>query len=303
MDPVAVLLHGIRARQAVLHHTVLEPPWALRIEERYPLTLAAVLQGECWVSFDDGERALLRPGDIGLIVGQDCYTVADDPGTPVGVVVRRDGAWTVAGERLPTPVDAVTCVLGQSGHTLVVSGSFDVRSVRSGRLLQALPRVTSARLPHGSALFAFLLGELGVVRPGRQEALDRWLDLALATTVRAWLETSDQAPGWYVALGDPAVGPALRALHDDLAAGWTVASLARSAGLSRSAFAQRFTQVVGQTPLAYLTQARLEWAAELLQDPTATVAAVARRVGYATPYGLSAAFKRHFGVPPTRFAA
>jgi AraC-like DNA-binding protein len=106
------------------------------------------------------------------------------------------------------------------------------------------------------------------------------------------------APGWYRANSDPVVGPALRMLQNNPAHPWTVASLAAEAGASRAALARRFTDLVGEPPMAYLTEWRLTLAADLLLEPGATVGAVASQVGYGSPYALSTAFKRARGISP-----
>src|SRR5690606_11301870 len=125
-------------------------------------------------------------------------------------------------------------------------------------------------------------------------------DWALVCTLRDWFERQDAgAPGWYRGPSDPVVGPALEAMHAGLATGWTVASLAAEAGVSRALFARRFTEVMGQSPLAYLTHCRMDDAEELLADHSRTVAQVAKRVGYADAFGFSAAFKPHRGLPPS----
>ena len=105
-------------------------------------------------------------------------------------------------------------------------------------------------------------------------------------------------PAWYRANSDPVVGKALRMLHNNPAQPWTVAELAARAGVSRAALARRFTDVVGEPPMAYLTGWRLALAADLLRDPAATIGSVARQVGYGSPFALSAAFKRVRGVSP-----
>jgi AraC-like DNA-binding protein len=129
--------------------------------------------------------------------------------------------------------------------------------------------------------------------------LDRLLDLLLIAVLRAWFARPDaDAPGWYRAYSDPVVGKALRLIHDDPAHQWTVADLAAEAGVSRAAFARRFTELVGEPPMAFLTDWRLSLAADLLLEPDATIGSVAYQVGYATPYALSTAFKRVRGVSP-----
>jgi AraC-like DNA-binding protein len=153
-------------------------------------------------------------------------------------------------------------------------------------------------------LVALLAEELQHEGPGQEVVLDRLLDLLLITALRGWLDRPDaRAPGWYAATGDPVVGPALRLLQHNPAHPWTVRDLAAKVGVSRAALARRFTELVGEPPIAYLTTWRLTLAADLLREPDATLASVARRVGYATPFALSAAFKRVRGVSPAEYRA
>ena len=141
-------------------------------------------------------------------------------------------------------------------------------------------------------------------RPGQQAVLDRLLDLVLIATLRSWFDRPGaDAPAWFRAQGDPMVGPALRLIHDQPAHPWTVELLAREVGVARPTLARRFSQVMGQGPVAYLTGWRLALAADLLADPAATVTAVAHQVGYGTPYAFSTAFKRTYGVSPSSHTA
>lgn len=139
-------------------------------------------------------------------------------------------------------------------------------------------------------------------RPGQQAVLERVLEWLLVCTLRAWFDSPQGAtPAWYAALSDPVVGVALRAIHDDHARPWTVAALADTAGVSRALLANRFEALVGEPPLAYLTGWRMTVAADLLAEPGATVARVARSVGYADPLGFSTAFKRTRGLTPSQW--
>ena len=117
--------------------------------------------------------------------------------------------------------------------------------------------------------------------------------------MRAWFSRPDaEAPAWYRAHTDPVVGKALRMLHNNPAHPWTVAELAAENGISRAALARRFTDLVGEPPMTFLTGWRLALAADLLREPGATVGAVAHQVGYGSPFALSTAFKRVHGISP-----
>lgn len=140
--------------------------------------------------------------------------------------------------------------------------------------------------------------------PGQDVVLDRLLDLVLIAVLRAWFAGAapdSGVPSWFAAQSDPVVGPALRLLHDRPAHPWTVAELAARTGVSRAGLGRRFTELVGESPMAYLTGWRLALAADLLREPDATVASVARKVGYGSPFALSAAFKRVRGVSPREY--
>ena len=155
-----------------------------------------------------------------------------------------------------------------------------------------------------SPLIDFLAEQISSDEPGQAAMLDRLLDLVLIAVLRWWFtEQRPDTPGWYRAHADPAIGRALRLMHQEPATAWTVARLGTETGLSRAAFARRFTDLVGEPPMAYLTSWRMSIAADLLAEPEATLAAVARKVGYGTPFAFSTAFKREHRVSPQRFRA
>jgi AraC-like DNA-binding protein len=132
--------------------------------------------------------------------------------------------------------------------------------------------------------------------------LDRLLDLLLVYAMRAWFGRDEaHPPPWYAALDDPSVGPALRRLHGEPQRAWTVAELAAEAGLSRAAFARRFTELTGHAPLTYLTEWRMVLAQDALRRPGATLASVAHEIGYGSEFAFANAFKRQLGVPPGRW--
>jgi AraC-like DNA-binding protein len=133
--------------------------------------------------------------------------------------------------------------------------------------------------------------------PGSDVVMARLSDALVARALRYHLETTDE-PGWLHGLRDPAISRALSALHRDLGRSWTVASLAREAGLSRAAFAARFTALVGQSPMQCAFGRRMRRAEMLLRSDHLTVAAIASLVGYASESALSSAFVRYSGTTP-----
>jgi len=191
------------------------------------------------------------------------------------------------------------------GAAMLLTGTYQLHGEIGRRLLAALPALLV--LPEDAwdcALVPLLAEEIAKDEPGQEVVLDRLLDLLLIAVLRAWFSRPEaRAPAWYRAHGDPVVGRALRLLHNHPAHPWTVAALAAEAGVSRAALARRFTELVGEPPMTYLTGWRLDLAADKLREPDATVGAVARQVGYGSPFALSTAFKRVRGVSPQHYRA
>ena len=328
MDALATLLDGPRARGAFLLRSVLTPPWSLRIEDGAPVTLLYMLRNDGWIVPGSEPPVPLRPGDIAVVRGPAPYTVADAPGTPPRIVIRPGQVSTTPqGEELCEEMDLGVRTWGDApertgdgsdlgegrdpagapggpeeseGAAVMISGTYQMDGEISRRLLTALPHVLV--LPRGSwdsPLPGLLAGEIVREAPGQDVVLDRLLDLMLIAVLREWFSRPEAgAQSWFAAQSDPVVGPALRLLHDEPAYPWTVAALAGRIGVSRAALGRRFTDLVGEPPMAYLTNWRLALAADLLREPDATIAAVARKVGYGSPFALSAAFKRVRGVSP-----
>jgi AraC-like DNA-binding protein len=185
---------------------------------------------------------------------------------------------------------------------MALIGCYQVGGELSRRLLDALPTVlVLTPQTWDSPLLSLLGAEIAKPDPGQEAVLDRLFDLLLIAAIRAWFARPEaHAPVWYNAHRDPVIGQALRLLHSAPSHPWTVANLARAAGISRALFARRFTNLVGEPPITYLTNWRLTLAADLLREPNATLEAVAHRVGYSNAFALSTAFKRVRGISPTQ---
>ncbi|MFC3997567.1 AraC family transcriptional regulator [Nocardiopsis sediminis] len=305
MDALANLLEGPRARGAFLLRAVLAPPFHVRVQDGAPLTLVAMLTGRARITTTGGGAPCeVRPGDIALMRGPTPYTVADDPATPLQVTIHP-GQHCTAPDGAPASMDLGTRTWGNHPHgsTTMLIGTYQMPGEVTRHLLSALPDL--AHLPANAVntpLVALLAEETVKDEPGQEVVLDRLLDLVLIAALRAWsARAADHAPAWLRAHGDPVVGGALRLLHTHPEHPWTVAGLAGACGVSRAALARRFTTTVGRPPMAYLTAWRLTLAADLLREPGATLSTVARRVGYGSPFALSAAFKRERGISPEQY--
>ncbi|MFC9911347.1 AraC family transcriptional regulator [Streptomyces sp. NPDC127197] len=303
MDALAGLLEGPRARGAFMIRACFDPPWAVRVEDQAPLTVMLMVRGDAWVVPDTGERVRLRAGDLAIARGPDPYTCADDPGTPPQALILPGAECRYPdGTSLRGSMDLGVRTWGDrlDGSAVMLIGTYLWQGEISGRLLDALPPLLSLptdvwRCP----LTPLLMEEIVRDELGQEVVLDRLLDLLVIAALRAWFSRPEaEAPAWYRALADPVVGRVLRLVQDDPAHPWTVASLAVKAGVSRAALARRFTDLVGEPPMAYLTGWRLALAADRLRDSDDTLEAIARQVGYGSAFALSNAFKRVYGVSP-----
>ncbi|UED84139.1 AraC family transcriptional regulator [Streptomyces profundus] len=304
MDPLTSLLEGPRARGAFLLRALMSPPWAVTVRDEAPLTLVCVVRGTTWVVPAEGEPRQLTAGGVAVLSGLSHYVVADDPLTepqadirPGGCCVAPDGTDMCATLTLGTR----TWGTDEDGSHELLIGTYPMASGVSGGLLKALPPLLTLReRDWDSTLMPLLSKEIAREAAAQDVVLARVLDLLLISVLRAWFERPhSEPPGWYRAHVDPVVGPALRLLHEHPAHPWTVASVAAKVGVSRAALARRFSELVGRPPMAYLTDRRLDLAAELLGNPDLTVEGVARRAGYGSAFALSTAFKRERGVTPS----
>jgi len=303
VDAFSDLIRGVRAHGSLFGSSTLSPPWALHFVDGAPLTLCTVLAGAGWIVPEHRPPEPLRARETVVVRGPATFTFVDEVGTRAEPVA--------CGEHCATPEQGGTRHrLGwhdpgdDPGATTLIVGAYPVRGEISRRLLDALPVVL--RVDGGGAADAVLdhlAAEVAVDTPGQQVVLDRLLDWMLVCTLREWFDRpGGEPPAWWAAQRDPVVGHALRLLHAEPAAPWTVATLADHTGVSRSTLAKRFADLVGEPPLTYLTRWRMTLAADLLvEQETATVADVARAVGYADPFGFSAAFKRVRGTNPSEF--
>jgi AraC-like DNA-binding protein len=303
MDVLDDLLSGTRARGGVFNLTILDRPWGLDIVDESPLSLATVLSGEAWVLRQGEEPVRMAERDVVVMSGTAPYVVADSPDTRPNLRIHPGGRC----EPLPgAPVD-YSARLGMrtfgarpDGESWVVSGTYQRLGDVGRRLLGALPPTVVVPAAEVGPVMELVLDEVRRDRLGQQSVLDRWLDLALISTLRAWFDRQQtRAPGWYRAQDDPVVGHALRLIHDDPAHPWSVQSLADATGVSRATLARRFTGIMGEPLMSYLTEWRITLAADLLHDTPDTLSAIARRVGYANSFALSVAFKRVRGTSPT----
>jgi AraC-like DNA-binding protein len=263
-----------------------------------------ILQGPCWLLRPPAEPVALGVGDVVFRPHGGPHALADSA-APASLepACRPDDARRLQRYASDT--------IGSNGTSVTVTlcGAYELERAFGHPLLEALPEVVHlpahlGRNPGLRSTVDLLAAELAQPRLGSDAIIPALLDTLLLYVLRTWFDAqpaSTGSTGWAAALNDPGTVAALRAIHDDPARPWTVAALAAEAGLSRAPFARRFAALLGQPPLTYLTWWRMTTAARLLRESDQPLNAVAARVGYASEFAFSAAFKRRHGVAPGRF--
>jgi len=296
------LLHSIRFRSSAYFRPELRAPWGFSIDDRGP-TFHIVSHGKCWIEVKGVAKPVqLSAGDFVFIPRSDSHVIRDLPTTQVvdyfdflkGHVPDKQGAFSAGGEG---PVTKLVC------------GGMQSENGATDPLLAVLPPLIHFKggredvAPGLRVTVNHVLEELESGRSGAAAVVTRLADILFMQVVRAYLdENIDTAEsGWLAALRDQQIGRALVLLHDKPHQPWTVAELAHRVALSRSAFAAKFTQLVGEPPLHYLTRLRLNVATARLRSGNDKLSVIAAAAGYDSVSAFARAFKRHMGVTPGEY--
>lgn len=301
MDVVSDAISAVHLGHPSSHRVRMSGSWCARLDPYDGAGFYVVLKGSCWLLPDGGDPVSVGVGDSVLLPHGTGHVIAD---SPVDAAVAEEKAMPFERWLGATGPGAPP---GRDEEVEMLCGTYWLDCSRIHPLMAELPEVLHLPNRVGGhlelrAAIDLLAGELDERRPGSCVALPSLLDLLLVYMIRSWM-TESTSGAWPRALGDPVTAAALRALHSNPAAPWSNDRLAAEAGVSRPTLARRFTTLVGRPPMAYLTWWRLILAATLLRDTPDTLATVAGRVGYSSPYALSHAFAREFGTTPGRYRA
>ncbi|KAB1948578.1 AraC family transcriptional regulator [Micromonospora sp. ALFpr18c] len=297
MDPLEDVLALLGATSRVSAGLVAGGRWAVAFEPPAGAKFNAVRRGRCFLRVDgEPDPIRLDEGDCFLLTRPVAYTLFSDADVPV----------EPAHPIFATAVDGVAQV-GDGDDVFLVGGAFTLGDRARSLLLDSLPPVihVPADTPEAGAVRWALTeidAELQRTQLGSRLVAEHLALVLLIRVLRLHLARDPGATtGWLAGLADPVVAPALRALHARPAQPWTVDDLARAATVSRSTLAARFKRVVGVGPLEYLTNWRIELAADRIRRGSDTVASIAQAVGYGSESALSVAFKRTTGVSPRTY--
>lgn len=293
-DPLSDVLTGAGFNAACSVRLTAGGDWALRFRP-IALKFNAVLHGGCWLTPEGEAATRLDAGDCFIVSGRP-FVLSSAPGVP---------AVDAAAAFADSPFSAT---YGVGEDVALLGGSVAFAEADAGYLLDLLPSSLVIRTEaDGAAPMGWLLDQLDREwredRPGTRAACDDLLRLMFVHALRAHLATADAgALGWLAGLNDPPVAAALRAIHAEPARVWRLSELAAQAGLSRTAFAERFRARVGRPPVEYAATWRMRVAARRLRESRRTVSAVAQELGFLSDSAFGAAFRRVHGVSPGRYS-
>jgi AraC-like DNA-binding protein len=261
--------------------------------------VGAILSGQSWLMTDDAAPVQLKAGDCYLLSSGRRFRAASDPALePRDAKAMLDVIW-------PQTVLRLNVVDGDPNRFVQVCASLKFDDTTAALLLDYLP--SRARIAAGSDGAEALRPALEILeRETRDDAAGTTVmrnvltQILLVQIIRTLLDCNE-TDGWLRAMRDPKLGPALAAMHVTPGRNWNVAELAAAANMSRSSFAQRFTDGVGVSPLAYLSALRMRAASRLLRSTTRTVSSVATEVGYSSEGAFTNAFKRFSGLTPSAY--
>ncbi len=303
MDVLSDVLSVTRMGATVIAQAELVPPWALEIDPIAQAHVHVVQRGSCWLRIAaERKHVHLAAGDVVLIRGGVGHSIADDPKTKpapheevLAAMPRRLARWPATRAHETTVVLCAKYLLQHHGPHPLLSPLPPLIHLRAHEAEQH---------PQLQLLLQLLRHEALGPGSGTDLVVPRLVDSLLVYVVRAWLEAQPAGVGgWFGALRDPAIAKALALIHERPQASWSVAELAGRVAQSRATFARRFAELVGETPVAYLTRWRMCLATKLLSETDLPLDDIAERVGYETAAAFSKAFRRSHGCAPGQVRA
>lgn len=301
MDALSHVLAANRVTGMVAMQLRARGSWGMASDGIDDCAFLVVAEGSCWLRAASQPPVQLVRGDVLMLPG----------GAPAALASSRNGRARPVRELLaehPRSADGVVDLGGSGPAVHLIHGEFTFEHDRAHPVLSLLPpllHISGAPATGAgelSTVVHMLAAELAQPRPGSDTVVAHLADILFVHILRTWLTAHDDpGPSWLGALRDSQIGAALARMHTHPDRPWTTHSIAAEVAMSRAAFARRFTLLVGEAPLAYLTRWRLNLAARRLRDTDDPIVAVAEQVGYSSEYSFSRAFTRFHGQPPGRY--
>jgi AraC-like DNA-binding protein len=298
-DPLSEVLGLLKPRSYITAGFDAGGPWAVTLDDLAGrIKCYAVIRGTCWLEVDGVEAVRLTEGDCFILPSGREARIGSGP----GIEARR------ASEVLDPDRSGEVVTYNEGGDVFLAGSRFEVEGLTADMLLRSMPPLIRIRASGEQARLRLyidlMMEELREGRAGSVSVSQNLAHMILAQALRLYLaEVPAEDVGWFAALADPRLGRVMTAIHQKPYKGWTLAQLAKVAGMSRSGLAQHFTSRVGEAPIAYLTRWRMLLATRRLAEGHETVEQIAMSVGYSSEQAFSTAFKRVMGCAPRRYVS
>ncbi len=301
MDPLTDVLNMLELKGWLSLRQELAPPWRYDFAASKDSTFHVLSFGGAYLQVDGEQEPIrLEDGDVVLFPTGHPHSLYDEPTSPP----TRD---VVHLDYNPQRSHQVINREGEGPKPLLLCGAFHFEYPNDFPLLHRLPKLIHIPGPQGrleqglTDLVRFILRESASLQPGSEVMLRRLTELLFIQILRLWMDgQADMSVGWVGALRDQPISAVLGLIHQSPERQWRVKDLAKAAGLSRSAFSVRFTELVGEPPLTYLTRWRMLRATRLLKNEV-PMETIAELLGYTSEVAFRKAFKREIGMPPAQY--
>jgi len=297
VDPLGDALRILRMSGVFYCRSEFTAPWGLALPPfDQSMMFHVVTEGRCRVEVDGAESCVLRPGTVALIPHGEGHSLLGEPAAiPIDLLD--------APRELLSPRYELLRHGGGGARTSMLCGLVRFDHPAAGDLLRLLPRViyhdvTSPQAEWIHSTLRVVAAEAQAMQAGGEALITRLADILVLDTVRSWFAKNLERRGWVGALRDKQIGHALTLIHRDPNRDWTLESLASAIGMSRSAFAARFTELVGAPVMHYVTRWKMHAAELSLREERASLSDIADRLGYSSEAAFSRAFKRVTGRSP-----
>ena len=297
-DLIKNILRSVSLRTVLYFRSELRVPWGIMLAAREAAFFHVVTRGQCWLEVE-GQQGFwrLQAGDVMILPQGNAHSLRNAPHT---LPTRLEDVLT----KNPLKEGRLLCFGGQGPLTTLVCGGFDFSDWKINPLRLLLPIVLHIKGRKGQvvsslkSLLTYVQEECDANQPGEEIVLTRVSEVFFVKALQSYLVSSKNEESELAALRDSQIGRLLSAIHDHPERAWTLKSLAKIAGMSRSALSQQFKTVVGESPQRYVTRCRLNRAAQFLEATDTKIVNIARRVGYGSEFSFSRAFKRALGTTP-----
>jgi AraC-like DNA-binding protein len=299
VDPLSEALRSLPMSGCLIARAELSAPWGMGLDRFDAAVFHVVLSGSCWLDAGEGRRILLKPGDIAVLMHGQAHRLMSEPSA--AITSFSDLMQHCVPGRFPS-----IGIEGGGDGVAMLCGFFKFDRQTSHPLLRALPDLIHVNTGTGTGslenLVAMADAESTTPRPGSAALTDLLCGLLLVQMLRAQLAVDSRAAApWIHGLQDRPIGAALELIHESLAKAWTVAQLASAVAMSRSSFARRFVECVGESPMRYLARCRILRAAQMLDAEDLSASEAMHRVGYESESSFSKAFQRCLGCTPAAY--